>query len=312
MANDIWVAGVCERDVDLLMLEEFQASSLFRTWFLDRTAKNAGAWIHYGGARRSVTQSSGESDLEVQFSDKDGSRLRLMIENKVGAGLQPAQAQRYRERGGSYIARGECDFYRTVIVAPQRYFGVADSMKGFDARVLYEDVLQWFLDAEDLGERRIYKASLLRSAIDKGTLGYQPEIDGITSAFWRRYWELAKIEAPDLEMPEPSRKPSGAGFVWFRPPSLPQGVTICHKLNYGCVDLQFSGMGARLNELEAEHGPYLEADMQLVRATKSGAVRLAVPTLRSNQVAANQEGLMIEGIRSANRLLYWYRARSQL
>src|SRR4051812_5076572 len=92
------IPGVCERDVDLLLLEEFLASAEFGNWFLRKVSNgqaSSGALI---GARRSVTESNGESDLEVTLKLPDDSTLRLLIENKVGAGLQPQQAERYRSR----------------------------------------------------------------------------------------------------------------------------------------------------------------------------------------------------------------------
>lgn len=306
MSERVEIAGVCERDIDLLMLEEFHASPGFRSWFLERALHTAPGSATYVGAKRSVTHSSGESDLEVSFVDAEGRRMRLMVENKVGAGLQAEQAARYRVRGASYVSSGSCDVFATVIVAPGRYFGETQGSKGFDARIAYEDLLDWYINADELGERRNYKASLLRSAIAKGTLGYQPDLDDITSRFWHDYWELARKHAPELEMPEPGSKPAGAGFIWFRPPSLPKGMSICHKVNRGYVDLQFPAMGDRLNELHARYGALLDGDMQIVRATKSAAVRLLVPALDSNKQTDGQAQLVVQGLRQAARLLRWF------
>ena len=36
MANDLFIAGVSERDIDLLLLEEFHSSPRFRDWFIDQ------------------------------------------------------------------------------------------------------------------------------------------------------------------------------------------------------------------------------------------------------------------------------------
>lgn len=311
MKEDVLIAGVCERDIDLLMLEELQSSPAFRSWFLNRVLQMGSQWATYIGSLRSVTQSSGESDLEAAFLGADGKRLRLMIENKVGAGLQPAQASRYRVRGNNYVSSGACNVFSTVIVAPRRYFGATGGAKGFDAKVTYEDLLDWYAAAEDLGDRRHYKVALLRSAIDKGTLGYQPEVDHVTSGFWHGYWRLAKLEAPELEMSEPTNKPSGAGFIWFRPPSLPKGISVCHKVNRGYVDLQFPGMGDRLNELESRCGSLLEQDMKFAKASKSAAIRLTVPVLNSNQMIEGQEEPTAEGLRAAVRLLRWIQLRGR-
>ncbi|WP_157981480.1 hypothetical protein [Cognatilysobacter tabacisoli] len=306
MNDRVQIAGVCERDIDLLLLEEFHASPGFRSWFLERALQGAASSATYVGAKRSVTHSSGESDLEVSFVDAEGRRMRLMVENKVGAGLQPDQAARYRVRGASYVSSGSCEVFATVIVAPGRYFGETQGSKGFDARIAYEDLLDWYIKADELGERRNYKVSLLRSAIAKGTLGYQPDLDDITSDFWHDYWKLARKHAPELEMPEPRSKPAGAGFIWFRPPSLPKGMSICHKVNRGYVDLQFPAMGERLNELHARYEAQLEPDMQIVKATKSGAIRLIVPALDSSKKLEGQVQSVLVALEEARRILDWF------
>jgi hypothetical protein len=204
------------------------------------------------------------------------------------------------------VNRGLCALYHTIIIAPARYFGAAGSIKGFDSRITYEKILHWFLHAEALGERRHYKAALLRSAIDKGMLGYQPEEDAPTTDFWRAYWLLARDHAPELEMKEPSSKPSGSGFIYFRPPSLPKGVDICHKFNRGYIDLHLGGMGQRLNEVNAVLGSHFEPDMRLAQAAKSAAIRLLVPTLDASVPLAGQLSEAQLGLDAARRLLKWF------
>jgi len=63
--------------------------------------------------------------------------------------------------------------YRTVLVAPASYF--YGDLKGFDARVNYEDIVEWFSLSTTIGNRRQYKLALLHSAIEKSTFGYQCE-----------------------------------------------------------------------------------------------------------------------------------------
>jgi len=59
------ISSVCERDVDLLLLEEFVSSPAFSEWFLRSVdfTEAMGATVTTG--QRSVTASNGESDLEV-------------------------------------------------------------------------------------------------------------------------------------------------------------------------------------------------------------------------------------------------------
>ena len=101
------------------------------------------------------------------------------IENKVGAGFQPMQAQRYRERGENYKKRYKISDYRTVLVAPTSYF--SGDFKGFDARINYEDIFEWFASNRSMGNRKQYKLSLLHSAIEKSTFGYQTVADAVVT-----------------------------------------------------------------------------------------------------------------------------------
>jgi len=90
MENGISIAGVSERDIDLLLLEEFLSSPDFSDWFV---MKALGDSVNLGRcmeARRSVSDGSGESDLEISFVQEDGVRTRLLIENKVNAGYPAA------------------------------------------------------------------------------------------------------------------------------------------------------------------------------------------------------------------------------
>src|SRR5687767_5985867 len=57
--------------------------------------------------------------------------------------------------------------------------------------------------------------------------------------------------APQLAMPMPkSEIPADSHFIRFRPALLPDHMSLWHKVGYGHVGLQFSGMGENLAEME--------------------------------------------------------------
>lgn len=308
----IAIAGVSERDIDLMLLEEFQSSPKFQQWFVSQTL---GAGFRIAGcprAQRSVTHSTGESDLEIDLAADNGAITRLMIENKVNAGLQPLQAKRYIDRGREYLASGACTAFHTVIVAPMRYFGESEASKGFEYRVTYEQIHDWFQQATELGNRRHYKLALLSSAIDKGTLGYQPEEDASVTNFWQEYWQLALERAPKLEMKKPAVKPSGSGFVLFpHPHGFTGGANIVHKLKFGYVDLQLRGMGNQINAVRVAFADALDPDMTIEQAAKSAAIRINVPKVRADQGIANQLEQVTTGIDTAERLRQWFMKHQQ-
>lgn len=306
------ISGICERDIDLLLLEELYTSLDFQSWFIGKVLGERKEGVQLIGARNSVMQLIGESDLEVTFLTDEGSVINCLIENKISANLQPQQAVRYQKRGLDYRHRGECDVYYTVLIAPERYFGLSGTMKGFDRRITYESILEWFEQAKVLGDRRNYKLMLLASAIEKGTRGYQLQEDLAVTNFWRMYWHMAKVLAPELQMKEPALKPSRSGFIYFRPTTLPKGVEICHKLHRGIVDLQFRGMGHRLHEMNNWFRDSLTAEMCIKRASKSGVVRIIVPTLETNDSLETQSDRVRAGLEAAVTLLEWFQQNRRL
>ncbi len=107
-------------------------------------------------------------------------------------------------------------------------------------------------------------------------------------------------------MTEPPSKPARAGFICFHPTNLPKGVDIIRKLPHGNVDLQFAGMGNRLNELRAQFRQYAEPDMKFAQAAKSGSFRLRVPVLNTALDFAKQADDARSGLEAAKRLLALY------
>jgi hypothetical protein len=304
-ARLITIAGVSERDIDLLLLEEFVALKQFREWFVSKVGLPEAVGGELVEAKRSVTHSTGESDLEITLLGLTGKRYRLLIENKMTAGFQPNQAERYRERGGSYIKNSEIDQYKTVLIAPRIYF--QDDLRGFDARIDYEALYEWFETNHSIGERVRYKTSIIRSAIEKGITGYQFIPNDPVTKFWSAYWTLLQKIAPELDMEEPGNKPAGATFIYFRGIDLPSGVTLCHKLTHGHVDLQFADMGEKLSELKARFSDILANGMRISKAAKSAVVRIDVsPVSVAKEFEPQKEGV-IEGIKAARELLGWYK-----
>ena len=155
-------------------------------------------------------------------------------------------------------------------------------------------------------KRRHYKVALLKSAIEKGTLGYQPVEDAFTTDFWHAYWHLTLDRAPELEMKEPQGKPSGSSFVPFRPTKLPRGIDIVHKMNHGFVDMQLRGMGRNINHVRTVLRPLLEEGMTVASAVGSAAIRYNVPKLKTFDSMKSQEQDACAGIDKAMQLLAWF------
>lgn len=303
MPISIEISGVAERDIDLLLLEEFVSSPSFRSWFLERLGITSAAELT--AAARSVNTSSGESDLELTLQ-VDDQALKVLIENKVDAIFQPRQAERYLERATDYLKTGACAKALTVIIAPNEYFGDAQTTIGFQHRLSHQALLSWFEESLELGGRTAVKCAVLKAAISRSGRGWQLVPNEVTTGFWHHYWELAKAFAPDLRMPRPSEKPEGSSFIVFKPLGLAKNVTLLHKVSYGNVDLQFSRMGDRVLEIEQFYKDHLGPAMQVDRANRSAVVRRRVPRITMGTALAESRPLIRQGLQAALDLLSMY------
>lgn len=306
MNTKILIPGVCERDVDLLLLEEFVASADFRTWFLSQIGVEHTALL--SEACRSVKTVNGESDVELTFVARTRT-VKILIENKVDAAFQPNQPQRYLERASEY-RRGDTSWeVVTVIMAPAVYFGNEPANFGFDAKVTYEAVLAWFESANSLAARKAYKLALLRGAIDRGRLGWKLVPHPNVAQLWQAYWQLAEQIAPQLAMPVPKAEiPADSHFIRFRPAMLPPHVSLWHKVGYGHVDLQFSGMGDKLAEMEQQYRGSLMPSMHIEKAGKSAVIRVRVDPVNMTSAAfPSCEASLRQDIETAAMLLDWYK-----
>lgn len=302
----VHVAGISERDIDLLLLEEFWSCTEFVKWFAKRVMGPEVDVSEFLGAKRSVTGSMGESDLEVTFRISAGAVIKVLIENKVGASFQKDQATRYRLRGDAYVEASACDAYHTVLLAPQAYLGSDVSSKGFDIHIGYEELRGWFENAHHIGDRRFYKNALLQNAIEKSTIGYQAVEDAPVTNFWQSYFRAVREYAPKLNMNFPAGVPAGSGFIYLHPDELGSGIQMVHKLSFGAVDLQFAAMGNKVAELEVRFQDRIEPGMSFVKANKSGCIRLSVPQLNPAFDFSEQREAVHEAILGADHLRVWW------
>lgn len=300
--KEVHISGISERDTDLLLLEEFVSSPDFCKLFVRIVGE--GDFQNLLDANRSVTSSNGESDLEIIVETSDKRRILILIENKVGANFQPKQSERYQKRGESYIKQSRADAFYTVLVAPRAYF--TNDSRGFDHRVNYEDIIEFFSTSTLSLGRKFYKTELLSAAIEKGSAGYQSKADFVVSKFWKDYWHLSCVVAPELEMEEPPNKPSGAGFIYFNQANLPSDAVLVHKIG-GRFDLQFAKMGKRLDRMREVFENRLDSDMKIVKAGESASIRLLVPELSTADPLAEQRASAIQGLEAGKRLFEWAR-----
>lgn len=123
------LSPVEERHIDYILEEEFSVNPEFLEFFLNearRTAQDKKRILDrveksQCHAVRSATTARGESDLLVKY-DIQGSPLpvAILIEDKIRAGFQDDQPQRYHERGKEGTGK-EWSAYWTCLVADAKY-----------------------------------------------------------------------------------------------------------------------------------------------------------------------------------------------
>jgi hypothetical protein len=298
-----FIEAVSERDVDLLLLEEFKVNPPFRSWFIHQTINRLSS-ANFVGAFHSISDARlGESDIVLGF-DAAAGRCAVLLENKIDATFQPAQAERYHRRGQEGVKQGLWVEFITCIVAPDVFLKNQSGVDEFDVCISYEQLIHWFAQREpDDGDRSKYKAEVLRYALEKTRRrGLGKSVPEVT-AFWAGYWQLASREFPELRMRQPGGKGPLADWPDFRGNGLPAGTHIIHKWADGKVDLELSGMQPFEDDVRQRVTPLLPDDASIEVTGRSLAVRLMVPPLDRWALFDTQVGAARSGLTAVKRLL---------
>ena len=266
-----------ERDIDLLLAEEFSVSPEFAPWFLGQTTTFKGVSAQVVDVFVSKSDNTGESDLVVLFDEKDGGlRFALHIEDKINAPLQPRQAARYRDRGEKGVAAGEYDKFEVVLCAPAKYFQTHTGARDFDSRISYESVSDCLLSIHKGDLRGKYRAAFVAKAAEKSAKPWSQVNDDVTNEFWEAATNIAHHEFPDLEM---KKRKFSKDSIWihFRPkdmPSQPRRIYISFRGDQGFMDLAFSS--CRAHKFQPLVKAILKPEMHVEQAGKAAVIRLQV------------------------------------
>ena len=194
-----------ERDVDLLLVEEFYASLPFAKWVLNQlhwTIPVVGTNVLHSKKR---TRSRREIDIFVEMRHPDNTTSAIMIENKLDAQEQPDQAESYQEE-----AEALKDKYATVasvIVCPEDYAEQKCSFTSkFDHLITYENLAKYFRAAAEtnrtssfeLAQRQNFRADLIEQAVFKHRRGYTPILNEELGNFKAQYVNLLADCFPNL------------------------------------------------------------------------------------------------------------------
>lgn len=341
-ARSLVLEAVCERDVDLLLVEELLCSPSLQRLVFEAVADSSAGWAWASDVRVTVQHSvphnghashgrvvppSGETDIEIAYEfpsapagDESGSeRFVVLIENKIEATFMPRQPERYLARAVSRVRDGACRDARALIVAPADYLSSVTGAATFHGQLSYERLAAHFVEragaTADLESARRYRhrAEVLEHAIKRYRRGYRAVTHPGVKAFRHAYHTHCERVAPGLRLqPQFDHHWEGDDWMEFRHAlaAMP-GIKsdIVHKCPQGRVDLQLYGWAKHEEALRPQLESLLEPGMYVPavrRGTKGLMVMIPSPTVIPQKPFKPQVWAAEIGMRGAVRLQEWY------
>lgn len=292
-------AGITERDMDLLFLEEFAASKSFSDLFFtqigvfDYEIEQVIHSQHLAGEGVAVAEagaetSRGESDMTILYRH-EGNLHALLIEDKINACAQPNQFKRYVNRGNEAIKRNQYTSFHVFLVAPEQYIG-SPLATDYPLTVSYEEILKHFENQESV--RATFKAALLEKAIDKERSTYIiPVPSQKVMDFYDSYIEYVKTYYSVYQIETSKGAQHGSKSSWIVFSTKYADVKIKHKTR-SSVDLLFkTGLDeakrqGTLSQLESALKDIPEA--YIIAFSQEICVRIDVPSLDRGQSVYEQ------------------------
>ena len=232
------IETVLERDVDLILLEEFNSNNYFAEWFV--TKLKLPILTENIATFRSISDFGlGETDLLFTY-ESDSKTIFVLIENKIDANFGEQQFERYQKRAANYLTEMQCEECFTVLIAPNQF---VERQNYFETYITYEDIKQYFEFSND--QRYMFKANILKIAIEKSRRGYQPTNSVPVQQFWHSYWSFKEKRYPEFRMKKPSIVPFGSDWIEMRHEEL-KGLIFYHKLGRGYIDATFCDFSEEL------------------------------------------------------------------
>jgi hypothetical protein len=275
--------AVSERDIDMILVEELQASELFRVWFASQVFDHTSYKMKIGAWHSVSDPALGESDVVFLFVNETDGTSAILIENKINASAQPDQGIRYQKRGSAGQNSGWWDDFKTCLVAPEKYLKSITQTEKYDVEISYEQIQSYFADLQNQDERFAHKALVIEEGIVQNRRGYQPEIDTSLTRFTENYYAFAAENYPDAGMDTPKPRPGGSTWITFRPDCLPKDSDIAHQTTAGFVKLFFRGAAGQFDELVNKYSAHLPDDAVIKLAGKSVAIIMEVPKIADPQ-----------------------------
>lgn len=267
-----------ETRLDLLLAEELSVNVPFLRWFLSRVEHKPDDWPT-GAPESSLLElnvwepepleHAGETDVRVTLRWTGDIERRLLIEDKVFAGFQPSQGERYR-------GRAEAQHGLAVLVAPAGY-AVPAAAASFHGRVDIDDIVQFLRNSSEehpddatARARLLWRATMLEQLM---TRRRTPAPEHPPTVAFTRFCVDWLLEHESAALPSPaSCRTVNQGWLYFTQPSglmykasgwgHPKQATVDLYLKYLGYFGDHTQAEADLRKLPALDGFRLDADTQ--------------------------------------------------
>ena len=269
---------VSERDMDMLIIEEFICNDAFRDLFYTQEGIKLGRDFAVCEAYKSLSDNDGESDVTFVVSDGK-TRVAILVEDKIDACAQEEQSQRYERRAQKGIENGKYDEYYIFLVCPGDYWKDHEKDKNaqYKYKVFYENMRDLYVGENN--PRDLYKYQVIQTAIEAKKKGYQVVENTAITQFWKELRPYCEARYPSLILyGKDTVKGSGSYWMEFQTPL--KKTKIIYKSNKGCVDLQIGAYGDKIGTLTnilENKKIKLDKSMGIYKAQGSAAIRMWKP-----------------------------------
>lgn len=267
----MYLNSIFERDIDLLIIEEFKCNSKFAQLFTSKSGISSD-YIKCT-AHHSQYDRFGESDIILVLDYPYGKKIGILIEDKINAPSRESQSMRYNMRADGLLKDNNFNECYVFLVAPSRYIKEHknDPNSNYDLTISYEEICDFF---KNLGDKRsLYKMELFLKAIDKKEKkGYNADLQ--VSKFWNDLRDFCYNYHPDLEIIGKT-KTHGTNSCWPEFRTSIAGSKVVYKSDRGYIDLQINNFGDRTIELRSKLSQYIQNDMKVIKTDNSASIRLS-------------------------------------
>lgn len=289
---------ISEKDIDLLIIEELSINETFSNLFFNSIGMGEYRILEVS---HSVTHSKyGESDIQVLY-ETNGLKCALLIEDKINAIAMSEQAARYIKRGNEGVKKGLYSNYYVFICAPSTYLSSNEEARKYPYRISYEQLLDT-LEQSNINECKRFKIALLRFALSKKNLTYNPIIHNDVTVFWEQLYKYIDENYSHFKIKKIKRG-RGENAVWpiFTTDQL--GIRVYLKSDLGVCDLSISCISKDMVDLKENLINLVEPDMKLVKTSKSISIRIYTQKLDFKKSFYEQLNFVDMNLFAINRLL---------